>query len=79
MTRQGQVTVAANEHGSSWSSVSRTALLERLSAPAAVKQLNIGFSVDTGEAFPTFCRDQGEVRKLLARRDLLAAELRDAA
>ncbi len=79
MTRQQQITATANASVNAWPSVSRAALLERLQTPAAVKPLNVGFSVDVGEDLPLFCRDMAEVRRLLARRDLLASELRDAA
>ena len=53
-----------------------------LTAPAAGavqtpvrKCRTAGFTVDLGDQFPAWCPDMGAVRKLLAERDLIAAEV----
>lgn len=66
----------ADQTVSTWLSVDRAALVERLSAEPVVTKLNHGFSVDVGETLPIFCRDQGEVRRLLLKRDWLVADLK---
>lgn len=79
MSAADRIARAADDRVANWRSVERAALVERLSARPAVKQLNHGFSVDIGEDLPRWCADAEAVRELLDKRARLAAELRDAA
>jgi hypothetical protein len=66
MTRADQIAEAANERVAAWPSLNRT--------PGSILKCE-----SVGEAFPVWRRDMGAVRRLLAERDLLHADLTAAA
>ncbi len=59
-----------------WMSADRDDLSVILGAERPVRKcMAAGFTVDVGDAFPMWAPDMATVRRILAERDLIAAEV----